>query len=406
MPTVLIIHSLSGAKTKQRFCSTQEVDQGHSSVMLHAYSTVRPGLRKGNKQPSVPVQSESFDKVVSGYSGEGLPFLIVAHSSDNNNSWHSFIQRHVTVLMSDYALKLARDELQAKPIIEELINDIGQLKKNFARFKAFSLAIAISFKDSHGQLRVAGFSIANTGIALLADSPYGHQRQLAFSSNSEDDIKIKNAQIFCEQITVGDELVAYSLPLSFQTTDDLRSLELCDRDDLFLEKREDISLLDAIEKTIRNQESNTEYTRSACTVAAVIIPDEALQIQLIKKLRNKTITAIENATKSYLDWLEENASGHRGITRWSHFFHGSKGRERAERMKQLITDLKAIPESSERNIELAYQNLLTRTNLAYRESGCHQHSYSRYLNQAFNPISPMGKTDEEFKQIKNSQSFL
>ena len=85
---------------------------------------------------------------------------------------------------------------------------------------------------------------------------------------------------------------------------------------------------------------------------------------------------LETRIQDYIDWSTTNASGTRFLSRFSHFYHGESGRERANNLLAVVQDK-----------DKADSDVLNAVKKAVRDSGEAKHSLSRYL------IGALSKTD-------------
>ncbi|PWY53794.1 hypothetical protein DGG96_20425 [Legionella qingyii] len=95
---------------------------------------------------------------------------------------------------------------------------------------------------------------------------------------------------------------------------------------------------------------------------------------------------------NYLDWCKNNATGIRGITRFSHWFHGESGVLRAQNLQRVIRD------SSDLNKE-AFLLLL---NKHLQGSGNTRHSLTRFIHAALardNELETL--PDADFKEVRS-----
>lgn len=108
----------------------------------------------------------------------------------------------------------------------------------------------------------------------------------------------------------------------------------------------------------------------------------------------KTESAEED---SYLGWMSKHATGTRGITRFSHWFHGASGIERARRLLEIANDSTAT-----------YSEILDQLKSTFHQSSYHKHSLSRYLLAQFTetPQLVMGASDDKFRGMKISPVML
>ncbi|MBA3535878.1 MAG: hypothetical protein H0T84_04615 [Tatlockia sp.] len=97
--------------------------------------------------------------------------------------------------------------------------------------------------------------------------------------------------------------------------------------------------------------------------------------------------------------MNKNAAGTRGLTRFSHWFHGDSGVKRARDLLEIANN----PAST-------YEQIITHLQQVFQESSYHKHSLSRYLvmqfnknNQSFADLVEL--SDNEFADIKSNFSF-
>ncbi|MDP3268640.1 MAG: pentapeptide repeat-containing protein [Legionella sp.] len=95
----------------------------------------------------------------------------------------------------------------------------------------------------------------------------------------------------------------------------------------------------------------------------------------IKTYELSLIERIKTATTNYLNWTTTHAHGHRFVTRFSHFFHGSSGKARAQHVLNLIND------------GADYSVLKPILDQATHDSGHRKHSYSRYIHAGINNLA-------------------
>jgi 2-polyprenyl-6-methoxyphenol hydroxylase-like FAD-dependent oxidoreductase len=108
----------------------------------------------------------------------------------------------------------------------------------------------------------------------------------------------------------------------------------------------------------------------------------------------KTELAFEN---SYLGWMGRKATGTRGITRFSHWFHGDSGVERARNLLEIAN-----------NPEATYEEILSHLQSTFEDSSYHKHSLSRYLVAQFNRqnfANVKSMDDNDFDEIKSNYKF-
>lgn len=163
------------------------------------------------------------DKIVIGYTSDGLPFQIVVDGSPQGatEATFSFISKYVIPLMDDYAEKLSQSE-NAELTIKALIKQIYKLRNQHAVDAEFTMSIGITYERDH-HLKCAGFGIGNTGLILNRSNGKIDQLTLTTSVNKCKDafdnrpldnagVKrvIKRNSIFDVTVQPGDELLGYT----------------------------------------------------------------------------------------------------------------------------------------------------------------------------------------------------
>jgi|GEM_PF-6946652 len=385
---VLISHSLNGT-AETTYAKTKQWDAGQSKALVRSIWATNDG------QPN-PKKKVSDDKVVAGYSSEGLPFIIVVDGFHNDDTLatHTFIDKQVVPLMNDYALKLtkAKDD---SVITKNLVEKIVQLRHAFAQFTAFTLSLATVYIKNNNYY-VAGFGIGDTGIVVKDNK--GAIKQLVantvvddfkdaidsttFPKNANIDLVLKRNTVFCSQIAENDEILGYTyVPDEFEEevsqfkTKHINSRvsepQIIEKKVLKFTSSPSQSLFEELSNsidTVHNQQCKLasehpleRHFGDDCALVSVIVPDKNQQENLIR------ISAIAIATRKYLDWMDINAKGHRFLNRFSHFFHGTSGRNRAQNILNMI------------NNGCDYEQINKAMEQAIKASGHRQHSYSRYL---------------------------
>jgi hypothetical protein len=64
----------------------------------------------------------------------------------------------------------------------------------------------------------------------------------------------------------------------------------------------------------------------------------------------KTIKAIRQAIEGYLNWMERHAQGTRGLTRFSHWYHGDSGVRRAHALLAIVLQNLGCDAKSTKNL--------------------------------------------------------
>ncbi|MDI9818045.1 MULTISPECIES: J domain-containing protein [unclassified Legionella] len=107
------------------------------------------------------------------------------------------------------------------------------------------------------------------------------------------------------------------------------------------------------------------------------------------------VDTIQGAVEAYIAYHEQKRSegrGVRGITRFSHFHHGSSGISRTKELLEFIQKEKPQHDDSNEVKEQFLMKLSEKLNKACKASSTTYHSLNNYLNQAF---GDSGKTIEE-----------
>ncbi|MBA3535762.1 MAG: ankyrin repeat domain-containing protein, partial [Tatlockia sp.] len=111
----------------------------------------------------------------------------------------------------------------------------------------------------------------------------------------------------------------------------------------------------------------------------------------------KTELPIDDKT-SYLGWMNLKATGTRGFSRFSHWYHGDSGVKRARDLLEIAN-----------NPEASYEVILSHLQNAFKDSSNHKHSLSRYLVAQFNgqDFAELKELkDESFTEIKTNFKFV
>jgi Ran GTPase-activating protein (RanGAP) involved in mRNA processing and transport len=110
-------------------------------------------------------------------------------------------------------------------------------------------------------------------------------------------------------------------------------------------------------------------------------------------IRQKINRALIGDGDTYLNWMRQHAKGIRGITRFSHWYHGESGAKRARELLNIAND-------DNQDVESIKEALAK----AIKASSIHKHSLSRYLIAEFigQEISSLQELpDKEFTHMKN-----
>jgi hypothetical protein len=139
-----------------------------------------------------------------------------------------------------------------------------------------------------------------------------------------------------------------------------------------------------------------------------LLQQDALKIQNLREKINDAILGKKIITRaktelpvddkqSYLGWMSEHATGIRGITRFSHWYHGDRGVNRARDLLETANTPGAT-----------YQEILQKLQTVFQESSQHKHSLSRYLVAKFDQkdfaiVEVL--SDDNFSEIKTTFEF-
>ncbi|MGQ3890010.1 hypothetical protein ACQUW5_13390 [Legionella sp. CNM-1927-20] len=120
--------------------------------------------------------------------------------------------------------------------------------------------------------------------------------------------------------------------------------------------------------------------------------------QFSKKIdKLSTDECIEKANigiQNYLAWYKKNAEGVRGLTRFSHWFHGESGILRAQNLQRVLGLRKASNLSKEVFLALLNENL--------QGSGNTRHSLTRFIHSALINDSELEELlDSDFREIRS-----
>jgi hypothetical protein len=420
---ITVIHAIDGAPASKTVDSKDSlIDEGNSRVW--AGSTYDAFNEKGD---NVPSPKNSDDKVVIGYTSQGLPFQIVVdgyYGADDNvrAALFSFINNKITPLISEYALQLHHED--PSEVTKKIIKEIYALLNGQPEF---TMSIAVTYENSAGELHCAGFGIGDTGIVL--QRPNRDIQQLVANTVIQSRKKEKGAEnwdagtkdgfdaytngskidrdriiqrnsIFDVKVEAGDKLVGYtSLPKGMEaplgeatvvphphercakdTTQrvihyglDTKSVKYDTKQPLFQQVKSNIDTFKEAASKNAQREAK-EHKRSIrtgddCALASVTIPTPELRNKL--KLVSR-IERLHTGVTEYLAWSEKNAKG----WRLSHFYHGETGRIRARELLASINRARAT------SSEDACKDALDQAYRAYGESGVSKHSLSRYMYDA------------------------
>lgn len=192
-----------------------KLDSNHSSIW--AESTF---LKFNESGDNVAQPKHTDDKVVLGYTYDGLPFQIVVDGmfGSDRNATFEFIDESVAPLMDQYSRDLSDVTKNPDDVTTDFIQTLRGLRPHSAEF---TMSIAMIYERS-GKLQCSGFGIGDTAIALRRGS--GKIEQLvthnkvnnfkdAFddftTSLSINELLTRNT-IFTTSVAANDELVGYT----------------------------------------------------------------------------------------------------------------------------------------------------------------------------------------------------
>jgi hypothetical protein len=219
----LVTQKLQGVQTGQLIKTDPHVaDNGQSGICsVSAYGQFE-------WKRAIPSSKKTTDdKIVIGYTSQGLPFQIVVDGFYGGETalTFDFIDQHVVPLMNAKAkeLSVASD---ADETIQSLIRTIFELRQQHAQHAEFTMAVGITY-EKNGSLYCAGFGVGDCGLVLKART--GEQTQLAhnteihtkrhdihndgFSRDSQTKMGtvIQRNSVFSDiRVERGDELMGYT----------------------------------------------------------------------------------------------------------------------------------------------------------------------------------------------------
>jgi len=339
-PGILITQQLDGVEAGEDITTNKiELDEQNSQIYgTSVYANYVEGKSVGKAK-------NTDDKIVTGYTSDGLPFQIVVdgfYGNGNTKAIFEFIKQHVTPLMDNYAEKLSQSE-NPEETIKNLIRTIYALRETYSPDSDFTMSIGITYKKDN-KLHCAGFGIGDTGLVLRKSS--GKIQQLtyttsvndfkdAFDSSSVNNAGIERVinrnSVFDVPVNSGDEIFGYTY-----LCDDLLSEEkekrseerykVKARGDIIIDKTDSIfkyklnidqldgsgSLFNDVKKTNNKlfiglcdnakQSAKTENFGDDCMMGTVTIPTLELQNKLkenvytqeIKRLKTQSVNETNN----------------------------------------------------------------------------------------------------------------
>ncbi|KTC88950.1 hypothetical protein OQJ18_03305 [Fluoribacter dumoffii] len=107
---------------------------------------------------------------------------------------------------------------------------------------------------------------------------------------------------------------------------------------------------------------------------------------------DECVEKVNEGIINYLEWCKKNASGTRGITRFSHWFHGESGILRAKGLQ------KALSESP----DVGKDELLSLLNKHLQGSGNTHHSLTRFIHSALSRDNELENLpDADYKEVRS-----
>ncbi len=266
--------------------------------------------------------------------------------------------------------------------------------------------IVESLNTIHPDVKIVHITMALANIELKIRSTNSIINALNISKLSADEIKALRKELDNPDGLCIEEIYKNVKPEVHSTLLEYRSLFKTDRDYVeFIDSGFWVIDNDKIDKAIDSRLASFENS-----MAEVSKLDPTQEQNDITTLREKINTAIlgkaiitnpralpENNDKSYLGWMNNNTVGVRGITRFSHWFHGDSGIKRARELLEVANN----PESS-------LSEILTKLQNTFNESSHHKHSLSRYLVAQFEQRGFeyfVQLEDDKFDKIKSPYRF-
>jgi hypothetical protein len=192
------------------------VDQGHSEVFA---SSLFVHVNEHGEDIAKPKDTD--DKVVVGYTSEGMGFQIIVDGfyGCDRRVVFNFIDKYVIPLMEKYSQDLSLQE-DASLVTKTLIHNIYNLRKAFAPAAEFTMSLGMTYKKED-TLNFAGFGIGDTGLVIKHTD--GTLEQLSahtevagfkdafddFSHDSLDSVIDRNS-LFNTKVLPGDEIMGYT----------------------------------------------------------------------------------------------------------------------------------------------------------------------------------------------------
>lgn len=357
----LITQVCNGVLHEETYRSTpSSLDQGNSEVLA---SSLFIHLDENGKNIAKPKNSD--DKLVIGYSSEGMAFQIIVDGfyGGERQETFGFIDNHVVPLMGPYSVELSTTPAKKTPqeITERLIHTIYSLRTRHAINAEFTMSLSMMYQKEDA-FYCAGFGIGDTGIVIKRTN--GTIEQLTYhtevdgskdafdnySSSHVNSVTQRNS-IFNTLVMPGDELIGYTyLPKELEKIEHEFEVEETSKHGEKRQKKVQqyrlahehfnnqsslfSQLLNVVDTTqqllIKQAQTSGEYHRFGddFSVACLVIPDALL----VKQLQTKaTLHALQLGLTAYL--AQEN----KGLFALLDIFTGTaQCRERASRYQSLL----------------------------------------------------------------------
>ncbi|MFA5959068.1 MAG: deAMPylase SidD family protein [Tatlockia sp.] len=210
-----VIQQCNGTPTTTK---RKKLDNGQSAISAGStYLKFENGSNIAKPKPS-------DDKMVLGYTYDGLPFQIVVDGmfgtdDKQRNTIFQFIDENVTSLMDQYARDLSDVTKNQDEITKALIQTVRVNRPDAAEF---TMSIAVTY-ERDGQLYCSGFGVGDTAIALLRHGTKEVEQLVTHNkvNNFKDAFDrftaplrieelVERNTLFTTSITANDELVGYT----------------------------------------------------------------------------------------------------------------------------------------------------------------------------------------------------
>lgn len=273
IPGLMITRQMDGVAESSISKTPKDTSPSRERIYGTNYTSIYSNGLKQNKA------EQTNDKIVIGYTAEGLPFQLVMSANQLQNDKErtaafNFIDLCVLPLIDDCAIDLS-EKHDPRLVIEQLMNDIDELKeKSSVRDLLFSMSLAVTYSKydkeirAH-ELRCAGFSLGQTGLML-------HQHNgVVVGLGTKDD------PIFTLAVDAGCDLVGHTqLMPGVKFVDSYLSREI----DLFDRIKSDNKI--KFEKLSNEGQGTIKEMQfgGPCMLGAVRIPNHEFQNQRISEI--------------------------------------------------------------------------------------------------------------------------